>query len=178
MEQQLHRACHRTKSKQKQNQIKSHLNWPRTLFFDLTHKQRNGIIKGWLHSLTPESIGRFLANNILMFDSAWCPLMAQIPFPLTKKIKIGSPEHPLPTPLPPSKWTSYVYHPLQIWDNFYTIFLLVLSKKKQNTRRVHQDSSTPLSPDPSVPKGNGKFKSYLYKYLAKNKTLVKYFQLL
>ena len=28
-------------------------------------KQCNGIIKGWLHCLTSESKGRFLANNIL-----------------------------------------------------------------------------------------------------------------
>ena len=30
----------------------------------------NGIIKGWLHRLTSGSQGRFLVNNILMFDSA------------------------------------------------------------------------------------------------------------
>ena len=71
-EQQPHRACERIKSKWKQNQVTSHSNWPRVLLFDLAHKQCNGIIKGWLHCLTPESIGRFLVNDILMFDSAWC----------------------------------------------------------------------------------------------------------
>ena len=30
---------------------------------DLAHKQYNGIIKEWLHCLTPESIGTFLVNN-------------------------------------------------------------------------------------------------------------------
>ena len=77
MEQQPHRACERTKSKQKQNQVTSHSNWPRVLLFDLAHKQCNGIIKEWLHCLTSESNGRFLVNNILMFDS-WCLVMAQI----------------------------------------------------------------------------------------------------
>ena len=33
---------------------------------------------------------------------------------------------------------------LQIWDNFYVISLQVLTKKKQNTRRVYQDSRPPL----------------------------------
>ena len=32
---------------------------------------------------------------------------------------------------------------LQIWDNFYMISLQVLTKKKQNTRRVYQDSRSP-----------------------------------
>ena len=32
---------------------------------DLTHKQCNGIIKGWLQCLTSESKGRVLVNNIL-----------------------------------------------------------------------------------------------------------------
>ena len=94
MEQQPHRACERTKSKQKQNQVMSHSNWPRVLLFDLAHKQCNGIIKGWLHCLTSESKGRFLVNNIL-FGSAWCLVMAQIQFSLIKKIKIGHPEHSL-----------------------------------------------------------------------------------
>ena len=33
MKQQSHRACERTKSKQKQNQVTSHSNWPRDLLF-------------------------------------------------------------------------------------------------------------------------------------------------
>ena len=62
----------RTKSKQNQNQVTSHSNWPRLLLFNLVHKQCNGIIKGWLHYLTSESKGRFLVNNISMFGSTWC----------------------------------------------------------------------------------------------------------
>ena len=34
---------------------------------------------------------------------------------------------------------------LQMWDNFYVISLQVLIKKKQNTRRVYQDSWSPTS---------------------------------
>ena len=100
MEQQPHRACERTKSKQKQNQVMSHSNWPWALLFDLAPYQCNGIIKGWLHSLTSESKGRFLANNIL-FGSAWCLVMVQIQFSLIERIKIGCPEHSL-TPHPPT----------------------------------------------------------------------------
>ena len=71
-EQQPHGACERTKSKQKQkqNQVAPCSNWPHVLLFDLANKQRNSIITGWLHCLTPESIGKLLVNNILMFDSA------------------------------------------------------------------------------------------------------------
>ena len=88
MEQQPHRACERTKSKQKQYQVKSHSNWLRVLLFDLAHKPWNGIIKGWLHCLTPGSIGRLLVNNILMFDSTWCLVMAQIQFSLIKRWRL------------------------------------------------------------------------------------------
>ena len=102
MEQQLQRACERTKSKQKQNQVTSRSNWPCIILFDLAHKQCNGIVKGWLHYLTPESKGTFLVNNILMFSSTQCLVMPQIQFSLIRKIKIGRPEHPLtPTPLRP-----------------------------------------------------------------------------
>ena len=89
-------ACERTKSKQKQNQVTSYSNWPRVLLFDLVHKQCNGIIKGWLYCLTPESRGSFLVSNISMFDLACSLVMVQIQFSLTKKIKIGRPEHSLP----------------------------------------------------------------------------------
>ena len=120
MEQQLYRACEQTKSKQKHNQATSHSNWPRVLLFNLAHKQWNGIIIGWLYFLIPESIERFLVNNIL-FDSACSLAMAQIQFSLTKRIKIGLSTPPTAlrpitsnfgfTPSLPSKWTSYVYHP-------------------------------------------------------------------
>ena len=63
MEQQPHRACERTKSKLKQNQVTSHSNWPRVLLFYLANTQCNGIIKGRLHCLTAESIGRCLVNK-------------------------------------------------------------------------------------------------------------------
>ena len=94
MEQQPHRACERTKSKQK---VMSYSNRALVPLFDLPQKQCNGIIKGWLHCLTSESKGRFLANNTL----AWCLVMAQIQFSLIKKIKIGRLEHSL-TPHPPT----------------------------------------------------------------------------
>ena len=63
-------------------------------------------------------------------------------------------------------WMSIV---LQICDNFYLISLQVLTKKKQNTRRIYQNSwsstYTPSSANPHdnslAPKGNNKFKSYL-----------------
>ena len=73
------------------NQLTSHSSWLRVLFFDLAYKQCNGIIKGWLHCLTPESIGRLLVNNILMFNSTSCLAMAQIHLSLIKRIKIGRP---------------------------------------------------------------------------------------
>ena len=41
----FHRACERTKSKQKQNQVTSYSNWPRVLLFDLAVKQCNDILK-------------------------------------------------------------------------------------------------------------------------------------
>ena len=64
----------------------SHSNWPCVLLFNLAYKQCNRLIKGWLHCLTSESKGRFFVNNILIFDSAWCLVMAQIQFSLIKKI--------------------------------------------------------------------------------------------
>ena len=90
----------RTKSKQKQNQVMSHSNWPSVVLFDLAHKPCNGIIKGWLHCLTSDSKGRFLANNILMFGSSWFLVMAQIQFSLIKIIKIRRPEHSANSPPP------------------------------------------------------------------------------
>ena len=63
MEQQPQHACEPAKAKQKQDQVTSHSNWPRILLFDLAHKQRNGIIKWWLHCLTSESKERFFVNE-------------------------------------------------------------------------------------------------------------------
>ena len=120
-------TCELTKLKQTQNQVTSHSKWPRVLLFDLALKQCNGIIKGWLYCLTSELKGRFLANNILMFGSAWCLVMAQIQFSLIKKMDhctSGTVAHPHPLyritshlylnptcSSPPSKWVSHVYHP-------------------------------------------------------------------
>ena len=50
--------------------------------------QCNGIIKGWLHCLISEPKGRFLVNRILMFDSAWCMVVAQLQFYLIKKWRL------------------------------------------------------------------------------------------
>ena len=96
--QQLQRAFEQTKSKQKQNKVTSHSNWPRVLFFDLAHKQCNGINKWWLYCLTSELKGRFLVNSILMFGSA-CLVMAQIHFSLIKKWRLdvqNTRYHPTP----------------------------------------------------------------------------------
>ena len=68
MKQQPHRTCERTKSNQKQNQVRSHSNWSRVLLFDLAHNQCSGIIKVWLRCLMSESKGRFLVNDILIFS--------------------------------------------------------------------------------------------------------------
>ena len=104
------------------NQNTSRSEWPHVLLLDLAHKQRNRVIKGWLHSLISESKGRFLVNNMLL---AWSLVMAQIQYFLIKKVKIGRPKHLLtPHPPtsdnisfllyavspPPSKWKSYVHH--------------------------------------------------------------------
>ena len=112
-EQQPHHVSEQTKSKQKQNEVMSHSNWPRVVLFDLAHRQCSGIIKGWPHCLTSESNGRFLVNYILKFGSAWCLVMAQIQFSLIKKIKTWRPQHsltlhPSPPPLAPFRLiTSY-----------------------------------------------------------------------
>ena len=124
-----YRACKRTKSKQKQNQVTLHSNWPRVLLLDLVCKECNGIVKEWLHCLTSESKGRFLVNNILIFGSAKCLVMVQIQFSSIKIIKIGRPEHLLPPPPTSdiilflfcpsiSECKSYVCHPLKRNRNF------------------------------------------------------------
>ena len=79
MVQQLHRAWQRTKSKQKQNQIKSHSNWSRVLLSDLAYKQCNCIIQGWVHGLTSESKGKFLVYNICVLVNniyVWLSMMS------------------------------------------------------------------------------------------------------
>ena len=83
----------------------SHSNRPRVLLFDSSHKQYNGFIKRWLHCLTPESIGRFLANNILTLDSYQLDGHGASP-------KIGCPEHLLPPPPPTFDSNSFLSYPL------------------------------------------------------------------
>ena len=98
-----------------------HSNWPRVLLFDLAHKQCNDIIKGWLHYLTSESTGRFFVNNV------WLRMSGHGANPIFfNEKKIGRPEHSLNLHLlrpiishfyPPSKWTTYIYHPLSQNDS-------------------------------------------------------------
>ena len=64
------------------NEIKTKIK-PSHVTFKLTARS---IIKVWLHSLTPESIGRVLVNNKLIYDSAWWLVMAQIQFSLIKEL--------------------------------------------------------------------------------------------
>ena len=98
------------KSKQKQNQVKSHSKWPRVLLFDLAHEQRNGIIKGWLHCQTLQWKGRFLVNAIYLVQH--CVVMAEIQFSLIKKkIKIGRPEHSLTSQPPKFDNISFLPYP-------------------------------------------------------------------
>ena len=66
MEQQIHRADERTKSKQKQNQATSYSNRPRVLLFDLA--TNNAVV-----SLKDGFTGRFLVNNVAQHDVwSWC----------------------------------------------------------------------------------------------------------
>ena len=97
--------------KTKQNQVTSRSNWPHVILFDLAHKQCNGIIKGWLHCLTLESKGRFLVNNILMFGSTWCLIMAQIQFSPIKNNKNWTSRTPANLPPPTSNNISFFPYP-------------------------------------------------------------------
>ena len=107
MKQQPHRACERTKSKQKQK----HSNWPGILSFDLAHKQCKGIIKEWLHCPISELKGRFLVSNILMFGSAWCLVMSRIQFSLIKKNKDWTSRIVANSHLPTSDIISFLLYP-------------------------------------------------------------------
>ena len=79
------RNQNKNKKQKQQNQVTPHSSWLLALLFDLSHKQCNGIIKGWLYCHKPESIERFLADNIFMFYSAWSLVMLQILFSLIIK---------------------------------------------------------------------------------------------
>ena len=127
MKQQPHRACERMKSKQKQNQVTSHSNWPHVLLFDLAYKQCSGIFEVWLCCLSSESKRRFLVNDILIIYVCLSMMFGHGVNPVffDKRIKdwtsrtLVNPTHPLHpvtshfclSPSPSSKWTSYVYHP-------------------------------------------------------------------
>ena len=121
------RACEPTKWKQKQNQVMSHSNWPRNLLFDLADKQCYGINKEWLHCLTPESVGRFLVNNILCLtqhdvwscrksnfffikkDKDWASRTLAITAPPTHRAITA--HFCLSQPPLPSNWAPYLHHP-------------------------------------------------------------------
>ena len=104
-----------TKSKQEQNHVMSHSNWPRVLLFDLAHKKCSDIINGWLHCLTSGSKGGFLVN-------VWprCLVMTQIQFSLLKKnLDVhntrepppSSPHFPSPPPRPIASYFCLLPHP-------------------------------------------------------------------
>ena len=125
MEQKPHRACEWTKSNKNKKKLR-HVIFKATMRSIVRFSPQNNAVvslKDGFTSLTSVSKGRFLASNILL---AWCLVMAQIQFSLTKKIKIGRPEHSLtlqPTtsdnisfllyppalPLPPQSGCSYVH---------------------------------------------------------------------
>ena len=92
MEQQPHHTCEQTKSKQKQNQVTSHSNWPRVLLFGLVHKQCNCIkVSAWL-SMIPGH-----GANTIFFN---------------KKIKMGRPEDLItPHPSTPTNISFLPYSP-------------------------------------------------------------------
>ena len=73
-------------------------------------KQCNGILRRLLHRLTLELIGRFLVNYMLIFDSGWCLVSAQIQFSLLKN----------------KDWTckTLAPHPAPPYIRWYLIFVL------------------------------------------------------
>ena len=89
MEHQQYHTYEQTKSKQKQNQVTSHSNWPSVLLFDLSHKHCYGIINGWRHCLTSESKRRFLIWLSMMSGHGPNPIF------FNKKVEIGRPEYSL-----------------------------------------------------------------------------------
>ena len=88
-------TVHVNEQNQNRNKTKSpHMQIECVLLFYLAHKQCICIIKGLLHCQTSSlSKGRFLVNNILIFGSVWCLVIAKNIF--YKKIKIERPEHSL-----------------------------------------------------------------------------------
>ena len=103
MKQQPHRAYERMKSKQKQNQVISHSNWPHVFLFNLAYKQCSGIFEVWLCCLSSESKRRFLVNDILIIN-VWLSMMfghGANPVFFDKRIKdwtsrtLVNPTHPL-----------------------------------------------------------------------------------
>ena len=111
--------------KTKAKPITSHSNWSRVLLFDAAHKQCNSVIKGWLQCLSPESIGRFLVNNVwgLSMRSGHS---ANLVF-FNKELKIGRPEHSLTlTALRTITFQfCFSFWALYYWRNFLVIPSLV-----------------------------------------------------
>ena len=138
MEQQSHRACEWTKSKQKQkeNQVTSHSNWPRVVLFDLAHKKCNGIIKAWLNVWLSMMSGHGAISLIKQKFKRPEHLLTPPPAPprrITSHFRLS------PSPQPILKWTSYVYHPLDDTINscknsehFYQCF-----RRKTSGKRPH-----------------------------------------
>ena len=103
-------TCEWTKSKQKENHVTSHSNWPRVLLLDLAFEKCNGIIKRFHHFLTSESEEGFLLNTILIPGPAWCLVITSRTltnpnFPTSHKVSFLPDAHPhlLPPPLAPLK---------------------------------------------------------------------------
>ena len=110
MEQQPHRACKRTKSKQKQNSVTSHSNWPRVLLFNLGHRRCNGIMKGWLYWVKRKVSCQYYIN-------VWLSYSANPIFFNNKKKNWKS--KTLANPPPPNIWFSLYPPPLPKVDIIY-----------------------------------------------------------
>ena len=65
-------ASERNQTKSKTKTKPSHVTFKLTTgsIVRFSPQKCNDIMKRWLHCLTPKSIGKFLVNNILMFDLA------------------------------------------------------------------------------------------------------------
>ena len=58
---------------------------------------------------------------------------------------------------------------LQIWENFYAVSLQVLTKNKQNIRRVYQDTQPPTPSTPRPQKVTAILKLSFLNFYPKNK---------
>ena len=113
--------------------------------------------------LTLDSIGRFWVTNILMFDSAWCQVMAQIQFSLIKKsctfrILVTSPPSyiryhliftsPPSTPYPPHTHNNLttLQHPSCIIPNNLEVSPLRIFKavRRRSSQKVEKTNRLPF----------------------------------